>query len=502
MVDGTMETPSVPAFRERVGWWLGGAAIVLGALAIRAWDLGRESYWLDELCSLSTVRGGWRYLVDELARSDVHPPLYFALLKLWTRVFGTTEAAGRSLSVVAGLAAVVSAGRLGRELADRRVGLVAMALVACSPFCVYYSTEARAYSLLLALSLEATVRLVRAARDPRAGSLAAYALVAATLPYTHVFGTFTLAAHGLTVVGAAYAGRLGRRPALGVIGAIALAALAFAPWVPVQLGQMHRVRQGFWLGDPQVGWWFTSWVRGGDAGLVWVVGVLAAAALTVRRWWRERRAGAGLLAAGMLVPTVVPLAITYLAQPVFQPKYAIAAAGALLVAAAPTLARNLPAALILCLAGALDSGRDLYVNQHRADWRALAGFARREAARDGTPLVMRRGLNRQLAVYLGRHVEVRDVEPGREVQLPRRFWLLNVHPEWTDPRLAPLLAAHWKPVERRAFYRAEAILWEAERDAGDEVAMEAPKPPSAEPAPDAGVVVREPERCRTAPLRL
>ncbi len=496
-----METTPVPTSGDRVRWWLGGAAIVLGALAIRAWNLGRESYWLDELCSLSTIRGDWHSLLDELARSDVHPPLYFALLKLWTHVFGTTEAAGRSLSVVAGLAAVLSAGRLARELAGRRVGLVAMALVACSPFCVYYATEARAYSLLLALSLEATLRLVRAARDPRPAALAAYALLAVTLPYTHVFGSFTLAAHGLTVVGAVVAGRIPRRTALRLLAVLVLVGVAFAPWVPVQLRQMHRVSQGFWLPSNAM-WWWTTWVRSGDLGTVWTLGTVIAASLTLRRWLRDRHAGTGLLLTGLLVPVVFPLVITYAAQPVFQPKYAIAATGLLLVTAAPTLARNLPATLLLCLVGVLGAGRDLYVTRHRADWRALAAFARQESVRQGAPLVMNRGLNRQLAVYLGQHVEVRDVEPGREMRLPRRFWLLNVHPEWTDPRLAPLLAAHWKPVERRAFYRAEAILWEAEREGVDEVALEVHKPPTPEVIADAGVETRTPERCPTSPLRL
>lgn len=497
-----MDRTSVPTSSDRHGW-LPGAAILLAALAIRAWDLRRESYWLDELCSIAATQGTWREMLDGLAQRDVHPPLYFALLRGWVRLFGASEPAARSLSVLAGLVAVSSAGRLARELAGRRAEFAAMALVACSPFCVYYSTEARAYSLLLALSLEATLRLVRAARDPRPAPLAVYALLAAALPYTHVFGSFTLAAHGLAVVGARARGHLDARATGRLVVALGVAGLAFLPWVPQQLGQMRRVQEGFWIPGPQLAWWWSSWVRSNDLGSVWSATALVAVGLAAWRWARDRRAGAGLLLACVLVPTAAPIALGALGQPVFLPKYAIAATGALLVVAASTLARHPRALVALCALGLVASWRDLYGARHRADWRALAGFARHEAAREGTALVMTRGRSRELAVYLGRQVAVREVEPGREVTLPRRFWMLNVHPEWTDPRIAPRLWAHWKPVERRAFFHAEAVLWEAGHGSGGELALDdAPKPAPLGATDDAGVGSEASVHCPAPPLRL
>ena len=102
---------------------------------------------------------------------ETNPPLYFVLGWLWARVFGTGEVGLRSLSALIGTAVIPIAYLCGRELVSRRAGLVAAALVALSPFMIWYSQEAREYMLLAALC-GAVAAVLRAglARSPRAAT--------------------------------------------------------------------------------------------------------------------------------------------------------------------------------------------------------------------------------------------------------------------------------------------------------------------------------------------
>jgi len=57
--------------------------------------------------------------------------------------FDRSEAALRSLSLLAGLISIYLLYLLGRALLGAGVGLISAALLALSPFALYYSQEAR-----------------------------------------------------------------------------------------------------------------------------------------------------------------------------------------------------------------------------------------------------------------------------------------------------------------------------------------------------------------------
>ncbi len=122
--------------------------LILGlALFLRVNDLARQSLWADE--GNSVVLAGRSFgEIAQAAALDIHPPLYYWLLSLWTRLFGTSEVAVRSLSVVLGVATVWLVYLLGRRLFGQVAGLVAAFLLAISPLHVFYSQEARMYALL------------------------------------------------------------------------------------------------------------------------------------------------------------------------------------------------------------------------------------------------------------------------------------------------------------------------------------------------------------------
>jgi len=106
-----------------------------------------QSIWWDEGISLDLAGLPWREIVRDRA-TNIHPPLYFFLLKMWTSLVGRTPFTGRYLSVLATTLLPAAAYRfLGRRL-GRRAGRAAAFLVACAPPFIVYGQETRAYALV------------------------------------------------------------------------------------------------------------------------------------------------------------------------------------------------------------------------------------------------------------------------------------------------------------------------------------------------------------------
>ena len=108
----------------------------------------------------------------------------------------TSEQFLRSISALAGLAAIRVCYLLGRELFDRRVGYVTALLVAVSPFAVWYSQEVRNYSLLILFSAAATLFVYRAV-EGRRRVWASYAAFIVLAVYCNLSALFLAGAHAL-----------------------------------------------------------------------------------------------------------------------------------------------------------------------------------------------------------------------------------------------------------------------------------------------------------------
>ena len=137
------------------------AALVLAGALLRAATISAQSFWDDELWTVWVVHLPARDAPLGIAHTQALPYLYFLIAWPWAHVFGSGEAALRSLSVLFGTAAIPIAWSWCRG----RVGLATAAVVALNPFLVWYGQEARPYALLVPLA-----RAERARRSCAGGS--------------------------------------------------------------------------------------------------------------------------------------------------------------------------------------------------------------------------------------------------------------------------------------------------------------------------------------------
>ncbi len=120
------------------------SAILLSAFALRVWLLDDQNVWWDEVLAIWAVRQDWLRMTLWTA-ADVHPPVYFWLLKAWVSLAGEAELAARFISLICGMVTVAALYPLSRILLGRRVALLATCLLAFSRFHVWWSQEMRMY---------------------------------------------------------------------------------------------------------------------------------------------------------------------------------------------------------------------------------------------------------------------------------------------------------------------------------------------------------------------
>jgi len=337
---------------------------LLAGFALRVRGLTFQSLWRDEVDALRFAVSG---TVGSLSQVGWNGPLYTVALGQWVNMTGHSEFALRFPSVVFGTASLPLVFWLANCLFGRRGALAATCVVAFSPYCVWYSQEAKMYALLAFLGVASFALFWAAATRGSAWRWAAYVCVTAAIPYVHILGVLLIPAQAVAFL---VNWRLLRRrwvPWLVSLGAMTLPYVPLATWqVPLLLSQFHtghpfyplpRMLAILWRG------WTLGIVVSAEPWLSMPVALAVAAALWPSASWASRilrRLGRGregrrawsgidsapgcggdaddglqrqavkLLLAWLLVPVALVYVIS-LRAPVFADRYLIASAVAFYV---------------------------------------------------------------------------------------------------------------------------------------------------------------------------
>jgi len=220
--------------------------LLLAATILRMWNISFNSLYPDELGSIAQART----LADCLS-VDTHPPLYFILLHMWGKIFGTGDAALRMLSVLFGTATVAASYFLFKTWIGEKFALLVGASVAFSSFHIFYSQEIRAYTLLSFLTLSVLLFFSHFEKSGNRTALVFYVLTAVAICYVNNLGfVVPLSANLLFAIYYKKHMENGRvRPWL--IAQILLCFLA-VPWLVTAFRQWKWTKQHNWfsLVDP------------------------------------------------------------------------------------------------------------------------------------------------------------------------------------------------------------------------------------------------------------
>jgi hypothetical protein len=309
------------------------AAILLVGAALRIYGLD-SGLWYDEIVTLlKSVRPPLREIVTHFPSENDHP-LYSALGHLSIGIFGEHAWSLRLPAFLFGLLSLPLVYILGVGITNRFEASAAAALLAISYHHIWFSQNARGYTILLFCALLATHLLLRGLRTNRRSDFVAFAIVTALAAYTHLTMVFVAVAQALVVAAHLFASRNGRlgaddwtNAAIGFALAGLLTVLLYLPLLSDVLA-FHPSETN--KNAASAGWAILETLKGLQLAYMGA-GLFAGAVVFAAGCWSYLRQSPTVLAL-FFVPPLMILATAVLLQHAMSPRFFFFTAGfALLV---------------------------------------------------------------------------------------------------------------------------------------------------------------------------
>ncbi len=231
VIDGTTVEPRRPLerlVRGRLGMLVAGVAIAVMAVAARTYALDAVGFNSDEAVYAGQGAGiaGDPTTLPYFPVFRAHPLLFQSTVSVVYELFGVTDLGARLTAVVFGLVTVYATFLLGREISDRRTGLLAALLMAVMPYHVIVSRQVLLDGSQVLFTTLAAFALARYTRQRRPSWL----LASAALLGASVLAKET----SIILVGAVFAYfaltpavRVGPRRVLAALGVLAVVVAAY-----------------------------------------------------------------------------------------------------------------------------------------------------------------------------------------------------------------------------------------------------------------------------------
>ena len=238
--------------------WIALSAGVITYSGLTLATITGSSIWFDEAFSAYLTR--FNFLdIARYTSTDVHPPVYYWILKLWTELFGTSEVAFRSLSTLFGVTAIVFGFLIVKRLFGRRAAWVSLLFLSLSPMLIRYGQEARMYTLSATITLAVTYVLTFAIKSKARKPWIIYGILVSLGMWVHYFTALVWLSHWVwRAIVVRQTGARGKKFRLAFftknwVMAHIVAVGLFLPWLPFMVRQLTIVQSdGFWIGPVSV----------------------------------------------------------------------------------------------------------------------------------------------------------------------------------------------------------------------------------------------------------
>ena len=315
------------------------AAVLVLALGLRVYRLDSE-LWLDEIQLLIRYAPlDFRQLLSTYD-SQNHQPLYSMLARLAYLAGGGSDWSVRVPAALAGVASLGAIWWFARRVTSTREAMLGALILAVSYHHVWFSQNARGYTLMMFLTVLATGAFLRLIEgDGRPTRLVwAYAILMSLAVYTHLTAALIAVGHALTLLFVTrWNSRDSRSRASWSIVALALSALLTVCFYAPMLPQVWREITKPTMEGVAIEWTGAGWMlrealsvlgEGIPGGLVTVLGGLAVLGVGVASYWRQSRVAALL----MFLPVAVTFAALVATRHNLWPRFFFFASGFLVLA--------------------------------------------------------------------------------------------------------------------------------------------------------------------------
>jgi len=166
------------------------------AALLRFYHLAWNSLWLDEVVTWVISKASLVDIFLYMVRGEYNPPLFYWVEHFTMPVFGVSEAALRLMPALFGILTLVPTYYLGKRIGGEVTGILSALMLSVSVFAIYYSQEARGYTLFMLLFVAGLYLYLMGLENGEgrywAGSVLCFAGAIWTNFYALVFVTITL----------------------------------------------------------------------------------------------------------------------------------------------------------------------------------------------------------------------------------------------------------------------------------------------------------------------
>lgn len=223
--------------------------ITLVSLFIRCFS---PDIWLDEALSLHISRYGWRELLVETAIHDVHPPLYYVILKSFVDLGSAATSPcyniffGKLASLFATLCCVILTGiKVYRQHGSATAALMC-ALGVCAPLSILnFGEEIRMYAWANFFVTAAYLWAWDAIESNKRKDWSLLCLFGILAAYTHHYALIAIGFIHLTLF--LYILLKKRDLLIRWVGCILVSIAIYLPWFLITCSQTNRVQNHWWL---------------------------------------------------------------------------------------------------------------------------------------------------------------------------------------------------------------------------------------------------------------
>jgi 4-amino-4-deoxy-L-arabinose transferase-like glycosyltransferase len=224
---GKSRAPFLLWLDSRQAEWILVSVVLILATSLRLWNVNSPLMWLDEIATLgmgtAQYSGGNErcFPQDKFVQNprntssivsaeplsevfkmqtteDVHPPGFYIVFYAWRKIFGDGFASVRMPSVLPSIASILLLFLIGKQLFDKRTGLLAALLMSLATPQIIYADHVRPYCFLIFLGLLTTYLLLQIEKDgPSLFLNASLAIFSFALAFTHYFSFGFLLALGI-----------------------------------------------------------------------------------------------------------------------------------------------------------------------------------------------------------------------------------------------------------------------------------------------------------------
>ena len=432
---------------------------------LRFYALGGESFWFDEKMSLYFSQNDLVSILNPPSYETHIPPLYYILLHFWVGLFGTGEFAVRSLSAVFGSLSIVALYKLGKYLFNVKVALYSSLIFAVSFFQIYFSQEARMYSLLTFTTLLSVFFFLKSINENRLRFWVSYIIVSILMLYTHLYGIFIIAFQFFYFL-FYYRTKIGY--VKNCLAAFFLVAVGFSPWLIKLFGVTPYILEGYsaiaWIPEPNIilivgtalifcnnsvvdllvfGYSFRSIFQLEGIKKRFSKATFSGSLKRMKAYFLDSsKFSINFCFFWMGIPIILALSISLILQPIYLPKYLILVTPAFYLLVAKGLTKmNRKIRYILLLILLIDSALisySYYTNFNKEQWREVAFYVQAREEPGDLIIINAPWLKLSFEQYYNGNSSIVAVQTASQVDDAltiehNNVWLILSHDDVSDP---------------------------------------------------------------------